>query len=331
MPSLYVCETGARIEIEHQRLLVTREDDVLLRVPLGDIQQVVLVGAVGVTTPAMAKLLDLNIPLMFLNSRGKFLGRLTTPTSYNLPLRQEQYRKNDDAGFGLNLARCIVRGKVHNQYIQVKRWSRRHSLSPGGPNDLMQCCTRAEAATEMEELLGIEGNAARIYFSLLEQVLDTGWNFHNRNRRPPKDPVNALLSLGYTLLTYTLSSALEVVGLDPYLGYYHVEQYGRPALALDLLEEFRAPVVDSLAVSLVNRGQLALDDFETDAETGGQFLTRHGWRVFAHHFTRKLETTLHLPGIQRPLSYQKIFEVQARKLARLIQGKESSYHPFWAR
>ena len=331
MPTLYVFETGSRIEIEYQRLLVTQEDEVLLRLPLGDITQIVVVGAVGVTTPALHRLLERNIPLLFLSARGRYLGKIATPASYHLPLRQQQFARNDDASFALQMAQSITAGKIRNQGIQAARWARRHPLPADQCQQLRQSAAQAAVAPNLPTLLGIEGNAARLYFELFQQVIPPAWGFLNRNRRPPKDPVNALLSLGYTLLTQTLSSALEVVGLDPYLGYFHTEHYGRPALALDLLEEFRAPIVDSLVASLVSHQQLTPADFETDPQNGGVYLSTHGWRIFARRFTHKLETPIFWRSLGRRLNYQKIFEVQARQLAHLIQGRQSQYRPFMAR
>ena len=169
-----------------------------------------------------------------------------------------------------------------------------------------------------------------MYFELFQKVVDPAWNFTDRNRRPPKDPINAMLSLGYTLLTYTLSAALQIVGLDPYLGYYHAEAYGRPSLALDLVEEFRAPVVDSLVVSLINHRQITQDDFTKSGEAG-IYLSPRAKRVFSHQFARKLESQVTLFTVGRPLTYQKIFEWQARKLTHFIKGEETVYPSFRAR
>ena len=331
MPSLYVLETGARLEIEHQRLLVTKDDEVLLRLPVHTITQIILMGRIGLTTPAVHELLELNIPVIFLSSAGVYLGQLSTPASYNLPLRLQQYRRNDQPEFALGLARSIVAGKIHNQCVQASRWARRNTeISPEKLARLAQYESEAAAAPDLPYLLGIEGSAARLYFELFQKVVDPAWNFTDRNRRPPKDPINAMLSLGYTLLTYTLSAALQIVGLDPYLGYYHAEAYGRPSLALDLVEEFRAPVVDSLVASLVNHRQITQDDFVKSGEVG-IYLSPRAKRVFSHQFARKLESQVTLFTAGRPLTYQKIFEWQARKLVHLIQGEEPVYPSFRAR
>lgn len=181
---------------------------------------------------------------------------------------------------------------------------------------------------DLPVLLGVEGSAARIYFGLMEKAVDPKWGFTNRNRRPPKDPVNALLSFGYTLLTYSMSAALQVVGLDPYLGYYHAEGYGRPALALDLIEEFRAPVVDSLVIAMINNNQFDQEDFHQESLQTGVFLNQNERRKFVKEFSQKLESVVKTRKIGRPISYMKHFEVQARKLSAMVQGKVATYDSF---
>jgi CRISP-associated protein Cas1 len=332
MPTLYVLEPDSRLEKEYGRLLVTREDEVLMRVPIKNVSSVVLVGAAGVTTQALHALLAQNTPLFLVRRDGELLGRLTPPAGYNLPLRQAQYRRNDDPAFALALSRQIVAAKIHNQALQVKRLGRRRDTL--GVDKLTSQLQQAEASAgrceRMDALLGIEGSAANAYFNTFEKAFGAEWKFTRRTRRPPKDPVNALLSLGYTFLGHAMLAALEVAGLDPYLGYFHQEEYGRPALALDLIEEFRAPLVDSLVITLISKRLLQKDDFEP-GPGGGVFLTRRGMRLFVREFSDKLEVMLTPRGIGRTLSYRKLFEVQAHRLANVILGRETVYQPYRAR
>lgn len=331
MPTLYVIEPGARLEKEYGRLLVTKDDELLLRVPLQRVTQVVLVGQVGVTTPALYALLHAGVPLLLVTRSGSLRGRLLPPAPRNLPLRQQQFRRNDEADFCLNLSRAIVLGKLHNQRTLALRLLRRRAALAGTyADDLAAAIQQAAAAPDLDTLRGIEGSGARIFFHLYRQAFGPQWRFERRTRRPPRDPVNALLSLGYTFLTQAMMTALETVGLDPYLGYFHAEAYGRPALALDLVEEFRTPVVDSLVLMLLNRRTLQLDDFEPDPETGGVVLTPAGLRRFLARFSVRLDRQIQSRELDRALSYRKLFEVQARKLARAIQEDEP-YRPFRAR
>jgi CRISPR-associated protein Cas1 len=180
----------------------------------------------------------------------------------------------------------------------------------------------------MEQLLGIEGSAARMYFKVYRCAFRPELGFSRRVRRPPKDPVNALLSLGYTFLGHAMMAALEVVGLDPYLGFFHSEKYGRPALALDLIEEFRAPIVDSLVLMLLNCNMIHTKNFSQSSTSGEVRLNDKGMHIFLEKFSQKLDKPLKTREIGRAISYRKHFEVQARKLAHLIDGTDTQYKPF---
>lgn len=337
MSTVYVVEAGARLEKEHGRLLVTLHDEVILRVPISRVSRVVLVGQAGATTPALHALLATGIPLALISRGGKLLGQLTPPMPGNILLRRAQYGHDGDDEFGLRLARAIVGGKLRNQRTVAARLARRPAQGDRDAGQrpevsgLTVAITQAETAADLATLRGIEGQAARHYFALFRRAFAPEWGFERRNRRPPRDPINALLSLGYSLLTQNVMSALEIVGLDPYLGYFHAEAYNRPALALDLVEEFRAPVVDSLVLWLVKQRVLSPGDFVADPETGGVMLTDRGLRHFLTRFSARLEAEVMVRELNRRLSYRKLFEVQARRLARVITGEADAYRSFRAR
>lgn len=333
MPTLYVIEPGARIEKEYKRILVTKHDETLMRVPLQRITQVVLVGWVGATTPALHSLLRAGVPLLMVSRAGKLLGRLLPPTAANLPRRQAQFRRNEDDEFVLNLARSVVAGKIRNQRVLAQRIHRnRDDINVAQALEQMKKAIQTAAEAEsLDVLLGVEGQAAKVYFGVYRSAFDASWAFNKRTRRPPKDAVNALLSFGYTFLGYAMMAALEVVGLDPYLGFFHAEKYGRPALALDLIEEFRAPVVDSLVLTLINRKTLQEEDFEKRPGKEGVYLAQRGLRVFFRKFSQRLESEITPLEIGRPISYRKLFEVQARKLVHFIEDSADEYKPFRAR
>lgn len=333
MSTLYVVEPGAQIEKEYHRLLVTKADEVLLRVPIQQVTQVVMVGTVGATTPALHALLENEIPLYFVKRSGELMGRLVPSTNANLPLRKAQYQRENEESFRRKVAGAIVSAKLHNQRVLALRILRRGVNSPVvAMEELRAAAENIHLDTDLDSLLGFEGSGARAYFLIFQRAFDVSWNFNDRNRRPPKDPINALLSLGYTFLTHALTTAIEIVGMDPYLGIFHVEKYGRPALALDLLEEFRAPVVDSLVMGLVNRRIIQKDDFYPDSsDTAGVRLTDHGMHIFVRQFSDRLESEIHIRGVKKAMSYRKVFEIQARRLSRVILGEEEIYHPFLAR
>lgn len=351
MGTVYVIEPGARVEKEYRHLLVVREDETLLRVPLADVSQVVLVGqGAGVTTPALHALLAENIPLSLVRRNGELLGRLVGPSGRNLELRRRQYRTAADEGFCVALSRQIVLGKLRNYHALALRWTRGCAIATSSDPDtgderrgpaldrLRAALEQAETATDLASLRGIEGQGSKAYFAVLRGRLAGRMRFEKRTRRPPKDPANALLSLAYTLLGEAAATALEIVGLDPYEGFYHADKYGRPALALDLLEEFRGPVADSVVLTLINKRMLSEADFEgkraagsTEEGSGGVYLSRRGLATFLEAFTGRLQSRFTHPLSGRPLTYQKCLEVQARLLARTITGDAAQYRPLRVR
>lgn len=351
MSTLYVTEPGARIEKEYHQLLVTKDDEVLARMPLSRVSHVVLVGNVGATTPALLALLQAGVGLSLVSTGGELRGRLLPATGGNAPLRRAQHVAAADAGFCTAFARAVTCGKLRNHRTLLLRLRRRgvvvdDSLAPSFTQPLARveaALGQAEQATSLDTLRGLEGSGARAYFAVLRQALhgELAVSFAKRARRPPPDPINALLSLGYTLLGEAMMTALEVVGLDPYVGFFHGDKYNQPSLALDLIEEFRTPIVDSLVLTLVNKRMLGPADFEqvdrdepADAPRAARHaqpaihLTRNGLRVFFREFADRLETEASHPVAGRRLSYRKIFEVQARLAAKTITGEVPAYQPF---
>jgi CRISPR-associated protein Cas1 len=335
MATMYVTEQGARVEKEYQRFLVTKDDEVLLAVPAVRLSHVVLVGRVGVTTPALLALLQEGVGLSLVSRAGQLRGRLMPPTGKNILLRHRQYERAQDPAFCLAVSRAVVDGKLRNCRALARRWAR---TRPEVPAELLERIDRAvdqaAKAPDLAALRGIEGEGTRNYFGVLRRALEprpeSRMGFEKRTRRPPRDPVNAMLSLGYTLLTDNLMTACEIVGLDPYDGFFHAEKYGRPALALDLVEEFRPVIVDSLVLNIVNRGMLAADDFQPGPE-GGVYLKREALQTFFRQYSARLNIQWLHPGVGRKLSYQQWFEVQAQALRKVIEGEAPAYRPMVVR
>jgi len=330
MGTLYVTEPDARIEKQYHQILVSQGDKILLTLPLLRIHHVVIIGPSGITTQALHALLDAGVGLSLLTQAGALRGHLVPPTAKNLPLRRKQYARCQDPDLALAVARAVAAGKLHNCRTLARRLARAHPVS----DTLIERMTAALAALDHAPSLATvrshEGRGTRAWFAALRSGLRGELDFGPRSRRPPRDAVNALLSLGYSLLTQTLMSACEIVGLDPYAGFYHVEHYGRPALALDLMEEWRSVIVDSIVLNLVNRRRLKADDF-TSTPAGGVLLSRSGLRIFVRAYAERLHTEIRHPTINRPLSYLKLIELQARQVRYLIEGKSELYLPFRTR
>ena len=332
MPTLYVTEPGSRIEKEYRRVLVTSADDeVLLSVPLVHVTDIVLVGSVGVTTQALLSLLEAGVSFSIVSRSGKLLGRLMPPSEGNIFLRRLQYQRAADPSFCLAIAKAIALGKLKNQRAFAYRLCRK---DPGLPKSNIEKITaaikNAEGEQNLDSLRGQEGIGAKAYFRIFRAALNQEWDFEKRSRRPPADPANALLSLGYSLLTQNMMTALEVAGLDPYDGFFHADVYGRPALALDLMEEFRALIVDSVVLTLVNKRILAPDDF-IPVEEGGFHLKPRAMKKFLMQYNARLQTAAIHPLAGRAITYQKCFEAQAWQLRRVIEGKADTYQPYLTR
>ena len=350
MPTLYVTEQGARIEKEYKQILVTLEGEVIQAVRLRSIDEIVLIGSVGATTQALLALLDEGVGLTFITLSGKMRGRLSPSSLSNLELRLKQYERQQDEAFCLAIAKSIVTGKLKNCRTMTRRILRKilrqstadDTLSFSGQslqttssnhledqiNRLDMIIQKIDKAENLDVLRGFEGIGAKLYFSVLKAGFhwDGERGFLTRQRRPPKDPLNAALSFGYSLLCQALITAVEIVDLDPVAGFLHTNQYGRPSLALDLMEEFRPLIVDSIILRMVNHHILKPKDF-TETEDGQVLFTKTGLKKFFSQFHQRLNTPVFHPWAGRTLTYQKCLEVQARLIRKVITGEEPEYLP----
>lgn len=330
---LYVDEPGAYIRKEGERLIVTKEKEKLSEMPLCNIDQVVLVGRVNLSTPAITLLLQKQIPTSFVSTGGKYIGQLQPAFNKNCLLRSAQYKFHHDADKSIVLSKAFVVGKLNNMRTFLLRYNR--SLKDEQINIAIKrisiLLNAVKTAADNKSLIGLEGAASREYFSVFGKLIgnNLSYSFHGRNRRPPTDEVNALLSFAYTLLTKDIMTALCIVGLDPYAGFLHESKYGRPALALDLMEEFRTIIGDSVTLTAINRGMIKKEDFYFEAD--GCYLTAAGRKKFYQAYEqRRKEMVIH-PVFKYKLSYLRVFEVQARFLSKVIQNELDEYIPFMVR
>ncbi len=336
---LYVNEPGCAIKKTGERILVAKENEIIRDIPLIHLGQVVISGNVNLTTPAMHTLLHEGIPVVFLSAYGRYHGALTPQVSRNSLLRCAQHKVANRPDACLDLSKAFVRGKVANMrmMLQRRKWqsadSKDSALEPLLANiKAMQTMEkRIDKATELSELLGIEGNASAAYFGAFNFMLksEMGFDFQRRSRRPPADATNALLSFAYSLLTADIISAIQTVGLDPYVGFFHQLKYGKPCLALDLMEEFRPIIADSVVLTLINNRRIKIDDFTQSH--GGWYLKEHRRKVFyAAYETRKNETITH-PIFKYKLTFRRAMELQVRLLAKHLTGEIEQYTPLTVR
>ena len=326
MATLYLTEQGSIVRKTGDRLVVAKRGEVLLEVPCPELETVFLYGNVQVTTQALAELLEHGVELALFTLSGKLRGQLTPPKAKNVPLRMRQYEAARSEAECLRLARAIVRAKVESAAAVLRRFRANHpeALPQAAVDAVERGLAQVEAAGSLDTLRGLEGTAAARYFEAFAAMVPAGVAFDGRSRRPPRDPVNALLSFGYVLVGNELQSLLDGMGFDPYLGFYHRLDYGRPSLALDLLEEFRAPLVDRLTLNLLNLRVLTAEDFAPGPE-GGVWLRREAMKRYFLAYEKALTEPLSLGG--EAISFRHLFRRQAERLARaLVDGK--AYEPF---
>ena len=327
---LVVQTPGAQIGQRGEELIVSVKGEDARKIPGQQVRAIYCYGAVQMTAQAAETCLELGIDISYFSPAGRFIGMLRGLPASGVDARRGQYRLFELPGVRLQLAREVIRAKIHNQRVMLMR----NGDVPDRVTSLMaDFRDSTESARDLTALLGIEGSAAALYFeqfeSMLKQRDDWKFDWRGRNRRPPRDPVNALLSLGYSMLAKELTGVCHSVGLDPFLGFMHQPRYGRPALALDLMEEFRPLVADSVAISLINRGELGPEDFIRSAN--GTFLNDKGRRPFWEAWFRRLDAEVSHPEFSYKMAYRRMLEVQARQLWRFVRGEALTYHGFITR
>jgi len=355
MATLYLTEPRSLVKKDGDTLVVHIPENKergtpkrKVRVPLIKVTQVVVYGDVTVTSPALAALLEQRVDVCFCSYYGRFRGRLAPPLGKNSLIRLEQHQAHHDPERAFTLARAFVRGKLANMRVMLLRANRKRgdaaiaqaaeslegmlsqvdALQPEAvvaPSDP----SRPQAGSAYGTLLGLEGSGTSRYFRVFGQLLKDDWGFERRQRRPPRDPVNALLSFGYVLLTNQVASAVSVVGLDPYVGFLHSSQFGKPALALDVMETFRPLVVDSVVLTLLNNGMLTKGDFQE--ELGAWRLTDEGRRTFLTKFEERLDAEIQHPAFNYKATYRRCLELEVRLVAKWLTGEIGEFKPFMVR
>jgi CRISPR-associated protein Cas1 len=338
--TLYVMTPHSYLHLENDTLRVEVEHEKRVQVPLHHLGSVVCLGNVMLSPALMHRCADAGISLVLLDENGRFKARLEGAVSGNILLRQAQHRQANDAAFALNVSRAMIAGKLRNAR-QVLLRGAREAADETDAKTLTAAATALRAsvrnlplANDLDSVRGIEGDAAKVYFSALNSVVRRDVRPHfgmdGRTRRPPRDRINALLSFLYSMLMNDCRSALEAAGLDPQLGFLHAVRPGRAALALDLMEEFRAIIADRLALTLINRGQIGTKDF-VEHEGGAVLLEGDARRtaVIAYQERKQEEITHPLLGTKMPIGL--LPQIQARLLARHIRGETGTYIPFLAR
>ena len=334
--TLFVTTQNAYLSREGETIVVRVNHQDRLRVPIHNLDGVVCFGQVSCSPPLMNFCAEKNVTISFLSEHGKFLARVNGPVSGNVLLRREQYRQADDATQTAELARTFVLAKVANCRTVLLRALRDHPERPGQPflqnaeRTLSHILSRLRLPTSLDVVRGHEGDAARIYFSVFDHLIvaqKEDFFFEERNRRPPLDNMNALLSFLYTLLTHDVTSALESVGLDPAVGFLHRDRPGRMGLALDLMEEFRPFFADRLALSLVNLGQLKGKGFKK-SESGAVTMDDETRKELLVAYQKRKQEDIQHPFLNEKIAVGLLPYAQALLMARYLRGDLDGYPPY---
>ena len=330
MGTVYVTQEDTFIGKVDERLNVRFEKKTILDVPLLKVDGVVVMGRASISPAAIAQLVHNKIPLTFLTVNGKYIARLEPEMNKNIFLRSAQWKAAGESIQAIHVTKAFVRGKLKNYRKSLLKTQRNYPdiHVSKGISQLENSLVSLQKATTIDSIRGCEGAGSAAYFSCFNSFIRVDdFSFNSRNRRPPTDPVNSLLSLGYSLLRHDIQGALNIVGFDPYLGYLHTERYGRPSLALDLMEEFRPLIVDSLVLGAINRKIFKPSDFQTEPISNAVSLTKEKLHEFLRLYQEKKLTKFTHPVLKIKKSYQETFEIQARLLGKYLMGETDKYPP----
>lgn len=329
MATFYINENDSLLKKVDERLKVVKDKQTLADIPLIKITQVVIFGRVTVTHEVFEELSKRNISLCYMSEHGKYKTRLEPPFSKNIFLRVAQYKARFDPDKKNKIAGSFVKGKLTNYrmaLMQLQRENKEIDIS-SSINLIKELVKKVDLSNDLSQIRGYEGAGSAEYFKHLSKFIkNPDFKFIKRERHPPPDSVNALLSLGYGFLRSDIESALNIVGFDPYIGYLHDDRYGRASLALDLMEEFRSVIVDSCIVQMVNRRQITTDDFIQDF-ANSVLLSDEARKKFMTCYTQRKTTEFKHPYFGNKVNYIRCFELQARMLGKFLTGEIDEYVP----
>ncbi len=334
--TLYITTPDRYLALDGETVLVKHEDNIIARVPLHNIDRIMTFGYTGASPALMGKCTQNGIELVFMSQSGKFLARVEGESNGNVLLRREQYRISDSPERSLEIARNIISAKLYNSRWSVERTIRDHGMRididkfKRKSEFLQNSISKAVKCNDIDELRGIEGESASVYFSLFDDMIlqqKDDFYFKNRNKRPPLDNVNAMLSFAYSLCTGMCASALESVGLDAYVGFMHTDRPGRRSLALDLVEEFRSWMCDRFVLTLINKKIINSDDF-IKREDGAVIMTDNGRKTFLNAWQNKKQEEIKHPFLDEKVSWGMIPYSQALLMARYIRNDLDAYPSF---
>lgn len=322
MSTLYITTQGSNVQKRSGQLLICKGADILQNVPETQVRRIILVGSVNLSTPVVSFCLAKDIEVVYLSQGGKFKGRLVGSGRKNAEIRVRQYDLARDENFRVRQVKAIVAGKIRNQTDFAVRFGETNSKEIFTLKKLVQ---KADSAARVESLLGIEGSATAAYFSMFRRWIPAPWKFEKRSSNPPKNEVNALMSLSYTLIYNRLESLINLAGLDAYQGFFHTAKDGHAALASDLTEEFRTCFCDALVLKLLRRKQISPAHFEK--QDGKIRLDKDGSKIFFGEFEAKMASRRQTPNGES-ISFHERLQRQVYQFAKVVRGEKAVYEPY---
>ncbi|MCM1495120.1 MAG: CRISPR-associated endonuclease Cas1 [Bacteroides sp.] len=329
MSYLYVTEHGATISVSANYVKVQYRDDKCREIPIETLESISIFSKAQMTTQCTVECLKRGIPVAYYSKVGNYFGRLESTGHIHVE-RQRKQAELYNTEFALELGKRILYAKVKNQEVVLHRYARNQDCNIVEEVKMMHiACNKLAGCESIEQLMGYEGTAARYYFQGLSKLVDERFQFSGRSKRPPKDEFNAMLSLGYSILMNEIYGKIQNKGLNPYFGFIHRDKEKHPTLASDLMEEWRAVIVDSVVMSLVNGHEISLEHFQHDLDEPGFFLTNNGMKIFISKLDNKIHTdTKYLNYIEYPVSFRRGIELQIGQLVKAMEEEDVElYHP----
>ena len=313
------------------RITVIQSDDLLRTLPIESVEGITIIGNGQMTTPCISECLKRGISIQYYSPKGSYFGKLSSTKHVNTKRQRLQVRLTEDKTFALTLSKIILQAKLNNQIVLLRRYQRNSKIHVNEEiNTIKRLKDKISSGKDLPEISGYEGNAARAYFKGLNNLINVSeFKFNGRNRRPPKDPFNSLLSFGYTILLNDIYGAIESRGLNPYFAFLHQDREKHPTLSSDLIEEWRPIIVDSIAMALINGREISIENFYRDKATRGVYFTKEGLKKYILKIEKRLDTSMrYLNYIDYPVSFRRAIDMQVLQLCKAIEEKDPNlYQP----
>ncbi len=330
MSYLYVTELGSQIGVRGNRIEIRYKDEMLRSIPIETVEVIEVFGNVQLTTQCIQECLKRGINVIFSSVNGAYFGRLISTNHVNVARQRLQADISRDSDFCLDLSKRFVNAKINNQIVILRRYSRNRDIDVDEViKQMKHMAGKAESSASVDQLMGNEGYAAKLYFEILGKLIDPKFAFKGGNRRPPRDPFNSMLSLGYSIVLNEFYGKIEGKGLNPYFGIMHQDREKHPTLASDLMEEWRAALIDTTVMGMINGHEVHEEDFHVDDESGGVFLSRKAFKDYVTRLEKKFAMkSLYLDYVDYHVSFRSAMVLQIESLIRAMEDRNPAlYHP----